>query len=102
VNICTPHAGFCALQATAATASRRGLSEFGQIPGTLVISSQRALFIGNKKTLDLPYGKLVNPWSSAMACSSMSRTAQTAPVFLVPGPDVVAAFVHAAAQRLVA
>jgi hypothetical protein len=68
--------------------------------GTLVISSQRAVFIGNKKTLELPYAKLVNlgVFSDGVQFHESNRV--NAPLFLVPAPDVVSVFVHAAALRL--
>jgi hypothetical protein len=68
--------------------------------GFLVISSQRAVFIGNKKTLELPYSKLVNLTVFSDGVQFHESNRQTAPVFLVPAPDVVSAFVHAAAQRM--
>lgn len=68
--------------------------------GTLVISSQRAVFLGSKKTLDLPYAKLVNLTVFGDGVQFHESNRQAAPVFLVPASDVVAAFVHAAAQRL--
>jgi len=68
--------------------------------GFLVISSQRAVFIGNKKTIELPYAKLVNLTVFSDGVQFQVSNRQTAPVFVVPASDVVAAFVHAAAQRL--
>lgn len=68
--------------------------------GFLVISSQRAVFIGNKKTIELPYAKLVNLTVFSDGVQFHASNRQTAPVFVVPASDVVAAFVHAAAQRL--
>ena len=70
--------------------------------GFLVVSSQRAVFIGNKKTLELPYSKLLNLTVFSDGIQFHESNRQTAPVFLVPVPDVVLAFVHAAAQRLIA
>jgi hypothetical protein len=68
--------------------------------GVLVVSSQRAVFIGNKKTIELPYSKLVNLTVFSDGVQFHESNRQTAPVFLVPGPDVVSAIVHAATQRL--
>lgn len=68
--------------------------------GDLVISSQRAVFLGSKKTLDLPYAKLVSLTLFSDGVQFHQSNRQSAPVFLVPSPDVVAAYVHAAAQRL--
>jgi hypothetical protein len=70
--------------------------------GLLVVSSQRAVFIGNKKTIELPYSKLVNLTVFSDGVQFHESNRQTAPVFLVPASDVVSAFVHAAAQRLIA
>jgi endogenous inhibitor of DNA gyrase (YacG/DUF329 family) len=68
--------------------------------GVLVISSQRAVFVGNKKTLDLPYSKLLTLTLFSDGVQFHQSNRQSAPVFTVSMPDVVAAFVHAAAQRL--
>ncbi len=68
--------------------------------GTLVISSQRAVFIGGRKTVELPYAKLVNLEVFGDGVQFHVSNRQSAPIFQVPAPDVVAAFVHAAAQRL--
>lgn len=68
--------------------------------GYLVITSRRAVFLGNKKTVDLPYSKLENLTVFSDGVQFHESNRQTAPVFVVPGSDVVAAFVHAAAQRL--
>jgi hypothetical protein len=68
--------------------------------GYLVISSQRAVFLGNKKTVDLPYSKLENLTVFSDGVQFHESNRQTAPVFVVPASDVVAAFVHSAAQRL--
>jgi endogenous inhibitor of DNA gyrase (YacG/DUF329 family) len=68
--------------------------------GYLVISSQRAVFLGNKKTLDLPYAKLENLTVFSDGVQFHQSNRQTAPVFVVSIPDVVAAYIHTAAQRL--
>jgi hypothetical protein len=68
--------------------------------GYLVVSSQRAVFLGSKKTLDLPYSKLENLTLFSDGVQFHQANRQTAPVFVVPAPDVVAAFVHAAAQKM--
>jgi hypothetical protein len=68
--------------------------------GYLVISSQRAVFLGSKKTLDLPYAKLENLTVFSDGVQFHQSNRQAAPVFIVPAPDVVAAYIHAAAQRL--
>jgi hypothetical protein len=68
--------------------------------GDLVVSSQRAVFLGGKKTLDLPYAKLESLTLFSDGVQFHQANRQTAPVFLVPSSDVVAAFIHAAAQRL--
>ncbi len=68
--------------------------------GVLVISSQRAVFLGTKKTVELPYAKLVNLTLFSDGVQFHESNRQAAPVFLVSAPDVAAAFIHAAAQRL--
>jgi hypothetical protein len=68
--------------------------------GVLVISSQRAVFLGRKKTIELPLAKLVNLTLFSDGVQFHQSNRQTAPVFVVAAPDVAAAFVHAAAQRL--
>lgn len=68
--------------------------------GYLVISSQRAVFLGEKKTLDLPYAKLESLTLFSDGVQFHQSNRQTAPVFVIPMPDVISAFVHSAAQRL--
>jgi hypothetical protein len=68
--------------------------------GMLVVSSQRAVFLGAKKTLELPYAKLASLTLFTDGVQFHQSNRQTAPVFVVTPPDVVAAFIHAAAQRL--
>ncbi len=68
--------------------------------GVLVISSQRAVFLGAKKTVELPYAKLVNLTLFSDGVEFHESNRQTAPVFLVSAPDVAAAFIHSAAQGL--
>jgi transcription initiation factor TFIIIB Brf1 subunit/transcription initiation factor TFIIB len=67
--------------------------------GLLVISSHRAVFLGGKKTLDLPYTKLVSLTLFTDGVQFHQSNRQGAPVFVTSMPDVVSAFVHAAAQR---
>jgi hypothetical protein len=68
--------------------------------GLLVITSTRAVFLGNKKTVEMLYSKLVNltVFSDGVQFHQSNRVA--APVFTLQGPDIVAAYVHAAAQRV--
>jgi hypothetical protein len=47
--------------------------------GYLLISSRRAVFIGNKKTLDLPYAKLVNLMVFSDGVQFHESNRQTAP-----------------------
>jgi hypothetical protein len=68
--------------------------------GYLVISSTRAVFIGGKKTLDLPYSKLESLTLFSDGVQFHQSNRQTAPVFTTSMPDVISAFVHSAAQRL--
>jgi hypothetical protein len=69
--------------------------------GVLVISSQRVVLLGAKKTVELPYAKLVNLTLFSDGVQFHESNRQTAPLFLVSAPDVAAAFIHAAAQRLI-
>src|SRR6478672_7279737 len=50
--------------------------------GVLVISSQRAVFLGTKKTVELPYAKLVNLTLFSDGVQFHESNRQTAPVFL--------------------
>jgi hypothetical protein len=68
--------------------------------GYLVISSQRAVFLGSKKTLDLPYAKLENLTVFSDGIQFHQSNRQTAPVFVIHAPDVAAAYIHTAAQRV--
>jgi hypothetical protein len=68
--------------------------------GLLVISSHRVVFLGAKKTLELPYAKLVSLTQFTDGVQFHQSNRQTAPTFLVAPPDVATAIIHAAAQRL--
>jgi hypothetical protein len=68
--------------------------------GVLSISSERAVFLGAKKTIELPYAKLASLTLFTDGVQFHQSNRQTAPVFVVASSDVVAAFVHSAAQRL--
>lgn len=67
--------------------------------GLLAITSTRAVFLGNKKTVEMPYSKLVNLTLFSDGVQFHQSNRQTAPVFTLQSPDIVAAFVHVAAQR---
>jgi hypothetical protein len=68
--------------------------------GYLVISSQRAVFLGDKKTLDLPFSKLESLTLFTDGIQFHQSNRQTAPVFTTSTPDVISAFIHSAAQKL--
>lgn len=67
--------------------------------GTLVVSSQRALFIGNKSTIEMPHAKLVGVQVFTDGIRFNLSNRQRAPLFKLPSGDVVAAFVHTAMQE---
>ena len=66
--------------------------------GTLSISSRRAVFIGNRRTIEMPYSKLVslNVFTDGVQFHQSNR--QTAPLFQVANGEAVAAVVNAAAH----
>jgi hypothetical protein len=68
--------------------------------GVLSISSQRAVFLGAKKTIELPYAKLASLTLFTDGVQFHQSNRQTAPAFTLTPSDVVAAFIHSAAQRL--
>jgi hypothetical protein len=68
--------------------------------GILAITNKRAVYTGSRKTVDMPYSKLVNltVYSDAIVFHLSNRV--NAPMFAITsGSDVVAAVVNAAAQR---
>jgi hypothetical protein len=67
--------------------------------GTLSISSQRAVFIGARKTIEMPYTKLVNLSVFSDGIQFHLSNRQTAPLFRLQGGEVVAAAVNAAVHR---
>jgi hypothetical protein len=68
--------------------------------GILSISSLRAVFIGTRKTIELPYAKLANLSVYTDGVQFHQSNRQTAPLFRLKNGEVVAAMVNAAAQRL--
>ena len=74
--------------------------------GTLSITSKRVVYMGSKKTMDMPYAKLVNLTLYPDAVQFHLSNRVNAPLFKVAdsttrisGPDAVAAVVNAAVQR---
>lgn len=67
--------------------------------GTLSISSKRAVFIGGKKTVEMPYAKLISLNVFADGIQFHQSNRQTAPLFRVENGEAVAAVVNAAAHR---
>lgn len=67
--------------------------------GVLSMSSKRAVFLGSRKTVELPYSKLVNLHVFQDGIRFHQSNRQKAPIFLVPNGEVVAAVVNAAFQR---
>jgi hypothetical protein len=68
--------------------------------GSLSVSSKRAVFIGTRKTIELPYSKLVNLTVYRDGLQFHQSNRQTAPLFRLRSGEVVAAVVNAAAHRL--
>ena len=66
------------------------------------VTSQRVVFTGQRKTLDLPYAKLANLNVFTDGVSFNMTNRQTVPLLKVPSGQVVAAIVNAAAQRAIA
>lgn len=69
--------------------------------GALYMTSQRVVFAGQRKTVELPYAKLANLNVFTDGVSFNMTNRQTVPLFKVPSGQVVAAIVNAAAQRAV-
>jgi hypothetical protein len=67
--------------------------------GILSVSSLRAVFIGTRKTIELPYAKLVNLSVYTDGVQFHQSNRQTAPLFRLKNGEVVAAMVNAASQR---
>jgi hypothetical protein len=68
--------------------------------GIISVSSKRVVFMGTRKTLDMPYTKLasLDAFSDGIRIHASNR--QGAPLFRLPvGGEVVAATIQAAAQR---
>ena len=68
--------------------------------GVLAVTSTRIVFLGQRKTLEIPYPKLVGVevFKDGIRLSASNR--QNAPLFRVESGDVVAATVNAAVDRL--
>lgn len=68
--------------------------------GLLAITSLRAVFMGERKTVEMPYTKLVslNVFSDGIQFHVSHR--QKAPLFRVQSGELAAAYVNAAVQRL--
>ncbi len=68
--------------------------------GTLSITNKRAVYAGTRKTLDMPYSKLVNLSVYRDGIQFHMSNRVNAPIFRVAGgTDILAAIVNAAAQR---
>jgi hypothetical protein len=68
--------------------------------GTLSVSSTRTVFIGARKTIELPYSKLVNLTVYSDGVQFHQSNRQNAPIFRLRNGEVVAAIVNAAAHRI--
>ena len=69
--------------------------------GTLWITSIRAVFTGNRKTVELLYTRLanLNVFNDGISFNMTNR--QSVPLFKVPNGQVIAAIVNASAQRAI-
>jgi hypothetical protein len=68
--------------------------------GTLIVTNKRAVYVGTRKTVEMPYSKLVNlrVYSDGIQFHLSNRV--NAPLFkMTSGSELVAAVVNAAAQR---
>jgi predicted RNA-binding Zn-ribbon protein involved in translation (DUF1610 family) len=68
--------------------------------GILSITNKRAIYLGSRKTVEMPYAKLANltVFSDGLQFHQSNRV--NAPLFRIPrGADVAAAIVNAASQR---
>jgi hypothetical protein len=68
--------------------------------GTLSVTSQRAVFMGARSTVEIPYTKLagLNLFADGIRFNISNR--KTAPLLKLESPDVVAAVMNTAIQRL--
>lgn len=71
-------------------------------PGVLAVTSSRVVFLGQRKTIEVPYSKLVGVevFEDGIRFSASNR--QNAPLFKVENGEVIAATVNAAVQRFTA
>jgi hypothetical protein len=67
--------------------------------GPLAVTSSRVVFLGQRKTMEVPYSKLVGVevFEDGIRFSASNR--QNAPLFKLENGEIVAATVNAAAQR---
>jgi hypothetical protein len=68
--------------------------------GVIAVTSSRVVFLGQRKTVEIPYSKLVGVevFEDGIRFSASNR--QNAPLFKVENGDIVAATVNAAVDRL--
>ena len=68
--------------------------------GTLVITNKRAVYVGTRKTVEMPYSKLVNLKVYRDGIQFHLSNRVNAPLFkMTSSSEIVAAVVNAAAQR---
>ncbi len=68
--------------------------------GILAVTNKRVVYMGSRKTVEMPYAKLANLTVYPDGLEFHMSNRVNAPIFQMPhGIDVVAAIVHAAAQR---
>jgi len=68
--------------------------------GTLVITSNRAVFVGSRKTIEMQFTKLANLTVYSNGVQFHVTNRQSAPLFTVQNGEVVAAVVNAASQKV--
>ena len=67
--------------------------------GIIAVSSQRVVFMGAKKTIEMPYSKIVNINVFTDGIQFHLSNRQSAPLFKVESGDTVAAVTNAAMQK---
>jgi hypothetical protein len=67
--------------------------------GPLAVTSSRIVYLGQRKTVEIPYSKLVGVEVFADGIRFSASNRQNAPLFKVENGDVVAATVNTAVQR---
>jgi hypothetical protein len=67
--------------------------------GSLIVTSQRVVFVGQRKTVECRYDKLIDVQAYSDAVKLAVSNRQNASIFFVPRVPVVSAVISAAARR---